>query len=427
MMKRAYWDHEELRDYQNEKLRRIVKYAFENSRFYHEKFKEADVKPKDVQAVEDLNKLPIVRKSELRPRASQDVVSSEFDMADLMVQRTSGSTGQPLYIYITGRENEFRKAKHLRAQMALGQKPWDKWVTITSPLHFAETTKLQRMLGLYGISAVSVFDDLATQVSKIEKLKPDVIDGYSNSLFLLAREVKRRELETIRPKFLVSGAELIDGNSRKFVEEVFGVPFYDQYACVELERMAWQCKEKDGYHIDADSVIMQFVDKNGEEVSPGEEGEVVCTSLFNYAMPFVRYALDDIGVPSEKTDCECGRAFPLMKVMEGRKTALLTLPGGRVLAPFAFMLAVWTFKHYGCIDLFRIVQKKKDLLVFRLKVKECDADRSVIEKELLAHMRNVLSISEDEMAFEVDFVDDIPLDKSGKFSIVVSELNQANQ
>ena len=144
-------------------------------------------------------------------------------------------------------------------------------------------------------------------------------------------------------------------------------------------------------------------------------------------MPFVRYALDDIGVPSEKTDCECGRTFPLMKVMEGRKTALLTLPSGRVLAPFAFMLAVWTFKHYGCIDLFRIVQKKKDLLVFRLKVKECDVDRSVIEKELLAHMRNVLNISEDEMAFEVDFVDDIPLDKSGKFSIVVSELNQANQ
>jgi phenylacetate-CoA ligase len=427
MMKRAYWDHEKLRDYQNEKLRRIVKYAFENSRFYNEKFKEADVKPEDVRTVEDLNKLPIVRKSELRTRASQDVVSSEFDMADLMVQRTSGSTGQPLYIYITGRENEFRKAKHLRAQMALGQKPWDKWVTITSPLHFAETTKLQRMLGLYGISAVSVFDDLATQVSKIEKLKPDVIDGYSNSLFLLAREVKRRGLDTIRPKFLVSGAELIDVNSRKFVEEVFGVPFYDQYACVELERMAWQCKEKDGYHIDADSVIMQFVDKNGEEVSPSEEGEVVCTSLFNYAMPFVRYALDDIGVPSEKTQCECGRTFPLMKVMEGRKTALLTLPSGRVLAPFAFMLAVWTFKHYGCIDLFRIVQKKKDLLVFRLKVKECAADRSVIEKELLAHMRNVLNISEDEMAFEVDFVDDIPLDKSGKFSIVVSELNQANQ
>jgi phenylacetate-CoA ligase len=191
--------------------------------------------------------------------------------------------------------------------------------------------------------------------------------------------------------------------------------------------MAWQCKEKDEYHIDADSILMQFVDENGEEVALGEEGEVVCTSLFNYAMPFVRYALDDIGVRSDKTECECGRTFPLMKVMEGRKTSLLTLPGGRVLAPFAFMLAVWTFKHYGCIDLFRIVQKRGDLLVFRLKIKECDVDRSVIEKEILDHMRKVLNIAEDEMVFEVDFVDDIPLDKNGKFNIVVSELNQAAQ
>src|SRR4030042_865218 len=227
MMKRAYWDHDKLRDYQNEKLRQAVKYAF----------------------------------------------SSKFDMASLKVQRTSGSTGQPLHIYITGRENEFRKAKHLRAQMALGQKPWDKWVTITSPLHFTETTKLQRMLGFYGIYAVSVFDDIATQISKIERLRPDVLDGYSNSILLLAKEMRRKGLNTIRPKFIVSGAELIDGSSRKFVEEVFGVPFYDQYACVELERMAWQCREKDGYHIDADSIIMQFVDQNDEEVSLGEKGE----------------------------------------------------------------------------------------------------------------------------------------------------------
>jgi len=427
MMRRAYWDRDRLRDYQNDRLREIVKFAYENSRFYHEKLKGASVKPEEIKTIEDLNRLPVVRKSELRECASQDVISSKFDIADLRVSRTSGSTGRPLHIYMADWENEFRKAKHLRAQIALGQKPWDKWVTITSPLHFAETTQFQRLFRLYGIYSVSVFDDLATQVSKIGKLKPDVIDGYSNSLLLLAKEVRKNVVQKIEPKFLVSGAELIDSNSRKFVEEVFGAPFYDQYACVELERMAWQCREKDEYHIDADSIIMQFVDENGEEVFPGEEGEVVCTSLFNYAMPFVRYALDDVGVPSDKTDCECGRTLPLMKVVEGRKTALLTLPSGRVLAPFAFMLAVWTFKYYGCIDLFRIVQKRKDLLVFRLKVNECDADRSVIEKELLAHVRNVLSITEDEMAFEVDFVDDIPLDKSGKFSIVVSELDQTAQ
>jgi phenylacetate-CoA ligase len=425
-MKRAYWKREKLIDYQDKKLRKTVKYAYENSSFYHRKFKEVGVSPEDVRTVEDLNKLPIVRKEELKKNLSE-VVSKKFDVANLKVLRTSGSTGRPLHVCITEAENEFRKAKHLRAQIACGQKPWDKWVTITSPLHFAETTRLQRLLRFYSVTPVSVFEGVATQIAKIEKLKPDVLDGYSNSLLLLAKEVHRRGLSTIRPRFLVSGAELMDGHSRKFIEERFEAPLYDQYASVEFERMAWQCSERNEYHIDADSVVMQFVDENCEEVAPGEEGEIVCTSLFNYAMPFLRYALDDVGVPSEESDCPCGVTFPLMKVIEGRKNSLLALPEGRVLAPLAFILAIWIFKYYSCIDLFRIKQKRTDLLIFKLKVKDCSVDKRTIERELISHLRRVLEISEDEVTIEVEFVDDIPLDMNGKFKIVVSELDQKQE
>ena len=425
MKRRAFWTPQRLKEFQNEKVRKIIKYADVNSRFYHRKFRQARIRPDDVKTIEDLNKVPIVRKEEL-VKNLQEVVSKEFEVENLRSQRTSGSTGRPLYIYITQAEDEFRKAKHLRANIACGQKPWHKWVTITSPLHFAETPKLQRLIGLYAVTPLSVFDDVATQVSKIERLSPDILDGYSNSILLLAKEVEKRGLKTIKPKFLITGAELIAKSSREFIEDVFDASLYDQYASVELERMAWQCREKSEYHIDADSVVMQFVDEDGEEVAPGEEGEIVCTSLFNHAMPFIRYALDDIGVLSENTECACGRTFPLMKVVEGRKTSLLSLPGGRVLGPFAFMLAVWTFKHYDCIDLFRIIQKRKDLLVFRLKTKDCGSDEKKIEKELVTHLRRVLSISEDEVAFEIEFVDDIPLDKSGKFKIVVSELEPTN-
>lgn len=383
------------------------------------------IKPGDIRTVKDLDKVPIVKKDEIR-KNFREAVSKNFDVRRLKELRTSGSTGYPLFFYVTKAEDEFRKAKHLRANISCGQKPRDKWVTITSPLHFAETPKLQRLIGLYAVTPLSVFDDVATQVSKIERLSPDILDGYSNSILLLAKEVEKRGLKTIKPKFLITGAELIAKSSREFIEDVFDASLYDQYASVELERMAWQCREKSEYHIDADSVVMQFVDEDGEEVAPGEEGEIVCTSLFNHAMPFIRYALDDIGVLSENTECACGRTFPLMKVMEGRKTSLLSLPGGRVLGPFAFMLAVWTFKHYDCIDLFRIIQKRKDLLVFRLKTKDCGSDEKKIEKELVTHLRRVLSISEDEVAFEIEFVDDIPLDKSGKFKIVVSELEPTN-
>lgn len=421
MKKRAHWGNDRLREYQNRKLREIVKYAYENSCFYHEKWKETGVRPDDVKTVEDLNRLPIVRKEELAMKPD-DVVSKEFRIEDLKVQRTSGSTGRPLYVYLTQKENEFRKAKHLRAQIVLGQKPWDRWVTITSPLHFAETTRLQGILRFYSVTPISVFEDVSVQVSKLGSLKPDVIDGYSNSILLLGKEIRKRELSDVKPKFLVSGAELIDLSSRKFIEDVFDAPIYDQYATVEFERIAWQCLEKDEYHIDADSVIVEFVDNNGNEVAPGEEGEIVCTSLFNYAMPFLRYALDDVGVPSEKNECPCGITFPLMKIVEGRKTSLLTFPSGKVLAPFAFMLAVWTFRYYNLIDLFRIVQTKRDKLVFKLKLKEQRIREDEVEEELKAHLKKELDLNVEQVEIDVEFVDDIPLDKNGKFRIVISEI-----
>lgn len=422
MQRRAFWKSSQLQEYQDSRLRAVIRHAYETSPFYHEKFKRAGLKPGDICSRADLKKLPIIRKEELAGNVEK-VLSDSFRVDDLKVSRTSGSTGKPLNIYMTQSENEFRKAKHLRAQMALGQRPWDKWVTITSPLHFAETSGLQRSLRFWGVYSVSVFDDLDKQFSSFQRLKPDVIDGYSNSVLLLAKEVRKRGDCSIRPRFLVSGAELIDRGSRRFVEDVFAAPFYDQYACVEFERLAWQCKEKSEYHVDADSVVMEFVDDNGEEVAPGEKGEVVCTSLFNYAMPLIKYGLDDVGVPSENGDCKCGRTFPLMKILEGRKTSLLSLPGGRVLAPFAFMLAVWTFKRYDLIDLYRVVQKRQEVVTFRLKLKEERADRELIRKELEEHVRTVLNFPAEEVGVEVEFVDDIPLDKNGKFRIVISELD----
>jgi phenylacetate-CoA ligase len=422
LQRRAFWDRSRLAEYQDSQLRAVVRHAYESSVFYHEKFRQAGLRPDDVRTRADLNKLPIMRKAELTSQVER-VVSSKFSIQDLKVTRTSGSTGKPLIIYLTQKEDEYRKAKHLRAQTVLGQKPWHKWVTITSPLHFAETTRLQRLFRLYGVHALSVFEDVQTQVRKIEQIRPDVLDGYSNSILLIAKEVKNEGARSVNPEIIISGAELIGAHSRKFVEEVFGVPFYDQYGSNEFERLAWQCKEKSDYHIDADSVIMQFVDKNGEEVSLGEEGEIVCTSLFNYAMPFIRYCLDDIGVPSENTDCACGRTLPLMKIIEGRKNSLLSFPSGLVIAPFAFLVTVWTFKHYDSIDLFRIVQKRKDLIVFKLKLKKRDADEEQIRRDLQEHVRNVLGLSAGEVTFEVEFVETIPLDKNGKFRIVISEVS----
>ncbi|MEM3702981.1 MAG: phenylacetate--CoA ligase family protein [Candidatus Bathyarchaeia archaeon] len=424
LMKRVFWPKQKIRQYQNERLRETLEYAYENVPFYYRKFKEAEVKPSDVKTVEDLKRLPITRKDEIRTNPSE-MVSKEYEVSKLKMLRTSGSTGHPLYFYISGWEDEYRKARHLRANIACGQRLRDRYVTITHPLYFSQSTRLQRFLGFYAPIPVSVFDDVDKQISTIERLKPDILDGYASSLLLLAKRIDEKGVETIKPRFLISGADLIDAYSRKYVEEVFGVPFYDQYGCAELERLAWQCEERGEYHIDADSIIMEFVDEDGDEVARGETGEIVCTSLFNRAMPIVRYAVGDLGRASEENECPCGRTFPLMKILEGRKDSVVVLPDGRAMSSFAFIAAMYQLSFYKDIDQFRVVQKREDLFRFLIKMKSNNVDSSSAEKELIGFFNKVLNVADNEVEFEVDFVDNIPLDESGKFRIVVSELDSA--
>lgn len=422
LMKSAYWPRDKLEVYQDKKLKEIVSYAYKNVPFYHKKFKQLGIKPSDFRGKADLNKLPVITKDEIRSNLC-DMISKEFDAGKLRSVSTSGSTGKPLTVYISGAENEFRKAKHLRANISCGQKFHHRWVTITAPHHFGEATKFQKLLGFYVPIPISVFTDVSLQIEVLKKIRPDILDGYSSTLLLLGKEIAKRDSKPFKPLFIIGGAEFIDDSSRHFIEEVFDAPLYDQYACVELERIAWQCPEKIGYHIDSDTTIVQFVDENGEEVCPGEQGEVVCTSLFNYAMPLIRYAVGDVGIPSDD-ECPCGRSLPLMKVMEGRKDSLLFLADGRVLSPRTFTIAMSMFKFYKFVDQFRIVQKSKDLFEIYVKMKDSSLDNDVFERGLVDHLRRTINLPVDLADIEVNFVEDFPLDKSGKFTIVVSELSK---
>ena len=416
--KQAFWPPSKLAEYQAKRLQRIIRYAYEKVPFYNEMMKNSGIKPEEIKTSDDLNKLPIIRKKDIRENRGE-IVSRDFDIKKLKMKSTSGSTGEPLSIYLSPREIEFRMAKHLRANISCGQKAFDKWVTLTGPQHFGKSTRLQRLFRFYVPTAVSVFDDVSTQISKIERLKPDVLDGYSSSLFLLSNEIEKTNVKTIKPRFIIGGAELIDKYSREQIEKVFGVQFFDQYSSVELERMAWQCHEGKGYHIDADAMILQFLDKNGDEVSVGERGEIVCTSLFNYSMPLIRYAVGDVGTPSNET-CECGRTLPLMKMVEGRKDSLLLLPNGRIVTPRAFTIALHEFKYYNSIEKFKIIQKKLDAFEFNIKMKNTALKENIFKVELADHLKTVFR--SDELTFEINLVDDITLDKNGKLMSVVSEL-----
>jgi len=420
-IRRLYWDSQKLRKYQEKRLRSVVRYAYNFVPFYHGKIREAGISPSDIKTLEDLSKLPIIRKDEFRLENPRRLVSVEFDIEKLKVVRTSGSSGKPFQLYINSAEDDWRKAIYMRANISCGQKPRDNWVAITAPHHFLDTTNTQRRLGIFAQTCISVFADINEQMRLVNEAKPDILDGYSGSLLLLAKGFQKGRVETIRPRIIFGTAELIDNVSRRFIEQMFNAPFYDQFGCSEVDRTAWQCPEKTGYHMDVDSVITQFVDDEGNDVSSGERGEIVYTSLFNYSMPLIRYAVGDIGVPSDEK-CPCGRSLPLMEVVEGRKDSLLLLPDGQLLSPRTFTVALSMFELYNQIERFLVVQEKVDLFKIYIKKKDIGVNEDVLGSGLLMHFGRMLNSKLNEVKFDVKFVEDLPVNKTGKHRAVVSEL-----
>jgi phenylacetate-CoA ligase len=419
-MRRLHWKEEKLKKYQEKRLRSVVKNAYDSVPFYHELFKKYKIGPNSVKTVKDLEKIPVVKKEDLRSERLRRLLSSKFDYGKLKQLRTSGSTGEPFRFCISKEEDEWRKAIYLRANMSCGQRLRDNWVVVTAPHHFYDTTRIQKKLRILSQTCISIFTKVEEQAELVSKARPDVLDGYSGSLFLLAKEISSGS-ETIRPRIVFGTADLTDNVSRRYMEDVFQAPFYDQFGCAEVDRTAWQCPEKGGYHMDVDSVITQFADGNGEEVSDGERGEIVYTSLFNYAQPFIRYSIGDIGVPLSD-DCSCDRRLPLMKIVEGRKDSFLVLPDGRLLSPMTFWTIMRYFEQADDIDRFQVVQKKLTALEIYVKTRNGSASNGRLEKKLVQHIRKCLQADISWTDITVKFVEDIPIDKTGRLRSVICEL-----
>jgi phenylacetate-CoA ligase len=424
-MGRLRWDGRKLRIYQDKRLREIVRYAYNNVFFYRNVFKTAKVFPSDIRSLDDIGKLPIIRKTDMRKRPDSELISQEFAIHDLKMLRTGGSTGEPFSIYISKKEDDWRKAIYMRANITCGQKPRDRWVAILDAERAADVSSIQHSMGIFAQNVVPVVWSRKTQMETVERLKPDILDGFSGALWLLAKEAEFRNVRCIRPRIIFGTGELISKSSRGYLEEQFGAPYYDQFGCTEIDRSAWQCSERAGYHMDVDSVLIQFVDDDGQEVGPGERGEIVYTSLFNHAMPLIRYGVQDVGIPINDI-CPCGVKLPLMKVVEGRSNSFLVFPGDRIVSPMSFIETMKAFCYIKEIDQYRVLQKREDLLEILIKKTNDAVDEQSLRDKLLTNiiegLAKVESIDLSEVEFNIRFVDDLPLAGRGKLSVIASDV-----
>jgi phenylacetate-CoA ligase len=145
-------------------------------------------------------------------------------------------------------------------------------------------------------------------------------------------------------------------------------------------------------------------------------GELVVTGLSNWVMPLIRYRTDDLAVPSDETDCACGRGLSLISSVEGRVIDVLRMPDGKIVPPTALTLLFDKAQAMG-ISRAQIVQENVDLVVVKLVPRGEQLDTTPLENDLRSMMGDSIGIN-----FET--VEHIPRTSSGKFKFVVSKIAQ---
>jgi phenylacetate-CoA ligase len=410
-----------LRSIQDRKLRLLVKHVYTHVPYYRNLFDSVGITPESISGVEDLYKIPVTSRDTLMGQDRENILAKGLDENRCKSTKTSGSTRTPLRIVYRNNDLSLMNMGWARAYFAHGIRPWHRITEFASPRYSQRRRSWYEYLGLMRRKILASSADADIWISELRKWQPHALIGYSSTLKLLAKAIQKQKITDINPQVVFSCSEILDNETRQLLLSTFRCKVIDIYGSEEGRCIAWECDECGGYHINSDLLIVEFL-RDGKPVREGEEGEIVITNLHSYAMPFIRYRQEDVGVPIGKKSI-CGRELPLMSILEGRIDDFVVLIDGRKVSPQIFYYSIVPVRGIGQ---WRVVQEN----VGELRV-EIVLSRKALEKPQRWKTKgkikyqisqNLIQSIGKQLNVTVQFVDMLPQIPGEKFRSVVSKL-----
>lgn len=400
-----------LRQIQWDRLSQLLQYVYANNRFYRKRFDDMGLKPSDIKAPEDIKKIPVLTKKEIR-RNINIMISDGFKIEELLRFKTGGSTGKPLEVYITEDCSEMRNAcarRHDRwSGWEVGEPVGAVWGNPVLPKGVKARLRNWLLTPVIYLDTMCVNEESVREFAdQWQKIKPTLLFGHAHSLFVLAQFINHLGITSIKPKGIISSSMMLLPHERKKIEQVFDVKVFDRYGCEEVSLIASECEKHDGVHLNIEHLYIEFIAEDGEYAKPGEPGKIIVTDLLNRAMPFIRYQIEDVGSPSERK-CSCGRGLPLIKGVTGRVADFLIREDGSKVAGVS--LIENTMARIPGIEQMQIIQE--NLNCFVLNVVAGREFNRVREEQLKNYFKNLFNR---QCRVEVNRVQEIPAESSGKF------------
>jgi phenylacetate-CoA ligase len=403
-----------LRSYQTARLRALIRHAYETVPFYRRRFDEAGFHPNQFLTLDDLQRVPITRKADIRLATDEDAVAIDCDPSRLHRHTTGGSTGEPTRLRFTPSEDRLLRIFRLLATMRLGLRLRDRRTQLRTDQPFP--SKIEEHFILPS-QIVYAFLPPAEMRANLCKFEPDVIRGFPSALAAFADQITDEDRIHLRPRFLTTDSETLTDLAREQIERAFKAPVFDIYDCYECNVIAYQCIRSEGYHVMDPAVVVEVLNED-RPVQPGEPGEVALTSLHAWAAPLIRYMPGDM-VERGPSQCACGAPNSTLAKVYGRTHDLFLLPDGRRLHPK--YLAAPLRLIMPVLRMYQIAQEAIDRVVVKVQV----VPAAEISPEKLEQVRNgMLRILGEGVMVVINVVDNIPYEPNGKFRPYRSYLNQ---
>ncbi len=327
-------DRAEMRALQLERLKKIVKYAYERVPFYTKKFDEIGLKPEDIQTLEDIKKIPYTTKTDLRDNYPYGLLAVPMD--DIVrVHASSGTSGKPTVVAYTKNDLDMWSDCMARLIVAAGGRKSDIVQISFGYGLFTGALGLHQGWEKIGATVIPASSgNTERQVMLMKDLGATALVATPSYGLYISEVVEKMGIkkEDLKLRIGLFGSEASSPEMHKELQDKLGLFPTDNYGLSEIigPGVAGECEYKCGMHINEDHFYPEIIDKETlEPIGDGEWGELVITTLTKEGLPMLRYRTKDITrLITEK--CACGRTTTRMDKIQGRSDDMLIIRGVNV-------------------------------------------------------------------------------------------------
>ena len=401
-------DPKKIKADQNRRIHRLMKKAYKIP-VYREKFEQSGTTPEDYHSAEDLAKFPTLTKPELRLWMQKEWDDHPEKHDDINILSTSGSSGTPLKMLYTQKEQACSDANWARALKAAGYKPLFGKMYSFSTSHKGPRKKnrdsIIQKFGLMRRKVVGedhiVGDGIADLIADINDYKPDLICLRRNVMVRMVQYAEDHGLEIHKPKFYAPISEMVDGVTRRMLAKTLGDGLIDAYGVSEMGSFIYEIPGKP-YRLVANDIAVANVYNDKNELA--DDGRILVTSLYKQTYPLINYETMDLG----KSFVKDGIRY--FTDIEGRVNDLVKHEGGADSSALQLMRIA---NHTVGLSQFRFIEETYHDMKIQLAA---DPFNESITKEEIEDrfITEVTKLYGDEFKITIEWLDELPPDQTGK-------------